>query len=141
MRDIKFRAWSINENLMYYDVGLVQKKDGPWWVFDNGARLCQSGDHYVIMQFTGAKDKNGREVYDGDIIRGPSNTNPYGGKSNRTKCFMFKIFWLQNDMFWGGWCMERLGNHNDPYRTFPRISGSEVVGNIYENPVLLEEKK
>lgn len=70
-REIKFRAYSniFNEDEMFYDVELMLKEDGYWWTFNNRTRLYQSGNRCAIMQFTGLHDKNGKEIYEGDIMR------------------------------------------------------------------------
>lgn len=94
-----------------------------------------SSDHHgwdthcgdVLMQYTGIKDKNGIEIYEGDILRGSCGIPP-------TKVM--------------GEVVYRLGSYhvNTPHFPgecllidFPRfVRGVEVIGNIYENPELLE---
>jgi hypothetical protein len=77
------------------------------------------------MQYTGLKDKNGKEIYEGDIIR-------YGSK------------WTLAVTYTTAWCAFELQN---PYREdfadlrHERMKTYEVIGNIHENPDLLEEKK
>ena len=137
MRDIKFRAWDDKSKKMWepevicikdgkVKAGLVmtpaQAKKGvkEGWFYDN-----------PLMQYTGLKDKNGKEIYEGDII-----DYGYYSKEDDTedlsRPMRFVAKWSQEDSGFvaNGRLMTRY-----QYYAFP------VIGNIYENPDLLEEKK
>lgn len=105
MREIKFRAWDI-DNKFLFDVYEIH--------FGNNFYIKGLGQifsrNFNLMQYTGLKDKNGKEIYEGDIIE-------YFDEQIEL------VEWSKSD-FWSG-----LG-------TF-RIS--KVIGNIYENPELLEK--
>lgn len=72
-------------------------------------------DNYVVMQFTGLHDKNGKEIYEGDIIK-------WGVHVGAVK-------WINSCIVFG-----------DGFGLFPCNLTSEIIGNIYENPELLGSK-
>lgn len=102
MREIKFRAWDLLENKMYY------------FDFDDlltgNAPVNSTCLDYELMQYTGLKDKNGKEIYEGDIIKAD-------GVLYDTVAFVLK------DMMQGNW---------------KNLENKEVIGNIYENPELVK---
>jgi uncharacterized phage protein (TIGR01671 family) len=130
VRPIKFRAWSPSEKRFVQDLTTWLKID------NNGNFLCQypSSESLKIetleySQFTGLHDKNGKEIWEGDILNycGP-HCITYNGKSE----VVFEKGAFQR-LFsnWGN--TRRTGNLNDS-----DLSDYEVLGNIYENPELLK---
>lgn len=126
-RVIKFRAWSGTK--MYYPrpgCDLLIRLDGRKFVQDDiGENSGLSpADDLVFMQFTGLLDKNGNEIYEGDMVRcGESeHTVEMGFTNNCGECG-----WV-----WG-WDMPEA-------EETLRKSG-EVIGNIFENPDLIEARE
>lgn len=139
MRDIKFRIWDGAKNewlassnkdaLPYYGFALVGEvmtvQSPPVWSLDEGN---------VVEQFTGLKDINGTEIYGGDIIVQKSlGSNKSGCRGKITykedhAAFMFEVYERGKPVMW------LFLNEFNPEKT------CEVIGNIHENPELLEEK-
>jgi len=80
-------------------------------------------DAIVLMQFTGLKDKNGKEIYEGDILC-------RAGHRNRVVEWKEDAFILRPNPALDS-------DHDQPYRLKTVTRTSEVIGNIYENPELL----
>lgn len=121
MREIKFRAFSriFNEHEMFFDIDIINKKDGQWFLFNNRTRLYQSGERVAIMQFTGLYDENDKEIYEGDIIQDSSGNLLVVEWNDDTCKYQFNDGHELND------CKN--------YGTFKL-----VIGNIYENPELIK---
>jgi uncharacterized phage protein (TIGR01671 family) len=109
-RAIKFRAWDI-----------LQKKMLPNSITLFANPLSQWDDkEVVLMQFTGLKDKNGKEIYEGDIVS-PLHWKPH-------------IYQVGFDR--GSFCFFK---GDDPIATDAKyFEDCEVIGNIYENPELVK---
>lgn len=122
MREIKFRAWFGEEHKMIpFDELHIELENGEytvWYSLDGDSiqdGLCV--EDFNIMQYTGLKDKNGKEIYEGDIVRLPEDEDYK----------YYSIIYSKN----------RLGFTLSNGCGFGLSYGIEVVGNIYENPELL----
>ena len=143
MREIKFRIWS--DNQFYYKclVGNTNDtSDDNWtcpviWLEDRKEWVnCDNG---IISQYTGLKDKNNKEIYEGDICKG----NSY---SDDNDLFIVKYGKFKTDewkekynckTYQFGWYAEFIKNKSQVCLVSP--NGIEVIGNIYENKELLGE--
>lgn len=121
MREIKFRAWNIDEQYMHSNIedGIYCDPDEVLG-FDSILGLAS----YKVMQYTGLSDMNGKEIYEGDILKGGILHLTGGRKiSNEDVATMVTY---QDGMF-------KLGGVS--LLSFHRRA--EVIGNIYENPDLV----
>lgn len=144
MREIKFRAWGKESKCMYHadgkQFGFEFRGDGKWGFCDYGTScIYATEENSVLMQFTGLKDKNGKEIYEGDIVKTDGSMN-FGNRFAQPDA-MREILMLESG-FTG--VKDSFGKEHpsalcnwDNY-TLWNIQGSlEVIGNIYENPELL----
>ena len=118
MRPLKFRAWN-GENMEYG--GFVIHAGGK--IINNAPELCRVKEDSPVMQFTGLTDKNGKEIYEGDILKicrhwDSSMMRPQTVEFVDGKFYPFGT---------GDW--------------EPDMDEVEVVGNIHETPELLEARK
>ena len=133
-RIITFRAWSniFGENEMFFDVEMHIKEDGQWWHFNENKRLYQSGDRCAIMQFTGAEDKNGKPIYEGDIL---SEMVECDGEMVPSKEVVF--YNSQEFMWCVDMSLKKDGSYYSPLREL-MLSKYEIIGNRYQNLDLLK---
>jgi len=134
MREIKFRAWLKEdkkmENVKTMDftdktIRCLKKNE-----FINAYLLRRvSFDDVELMQYTGLRDKNGKEIYEGDIIK---YKFPYDKRIKHISPVKF----LETEASFG--IKDRYGNEI-PLYTISANNYFEVIGNIYENKNLLEE--
>ncbi|WP_138335747.1 MULTISPECIES: YopX family protein [Streptococcus] len=129
----KFRAWDKERNEMNYKVmvGNCDTDDENWtcpiiWIEERQDWL-HFDDYDSIMQSTGLLDKNGKEVFIGDII-----------KCTRGCLHEVYIEKEYGGTYFGGMPAVYLKGLREGYAW---TEHEEIVGNIYENPELLEEQK
>ena len=132
-REIKFRAW-VKDNAMVYGVSLMA----------NDNTVCYFGKGNIIgcisMQYVGRKDKNDKEVYEGDWIRIKDSEEYWLGGKKIIEDFIGEVYWNEKDycyllkrQFHRGYRQDWCKGSSDSWLW----RDLEVIGNIYENPELL----
>ena len=134
-REIKFRAWDgekmHHSNLLAlhegftWDHGRKYLHDSTQWENEDG--FCWSP---ALMQYTGLKDKNGKDIYEGDIINSKRGN---GYDFDADYAFAVKF---DNGAFRSDNTDVLLWDYIRPKR-ITELTNYEVIGNIYENPELL----
>ena len=122
MREIKFRMWNKKENKMY-EVGQINFDDKRIFMKNYNMYIYSSYpfEDVELMQFTGLHDKNGKEIYEGDIVDNGYNKGIVKYGEYNCSC-----------------CEGVYGWYVDGGDIRSAEDFLEVIGNIYENPELLK---
>lgn len=140
MREIKFRAWQphasyhrqpgmyLVDDMVWHKVTDEQPNAGEVFLTSQvgTSRSSEFFEDVVIMQYTGLKDKNGVEIYEGDIVRHNQHWS-----DKRTQSV---VEWIDS-------CAQFDPFGSSDWALGIKYDEVEVIGNIYENPDLLEHQK
>jgi uncharacterized phage protein (TIGR01671 family) len=125
----KFRAWLKNDKEMI-DVDEIHWDNGNFEFIGDGITFQRLADEVELMQSTGLKDKNGNEIFEGDVVQYQNTKVPSADSKGVIRYF-------------DNWAMFGIDiEHNEPRALFfnglaDHIS-LDVIGNIYENSELLK---
>ena len=124
-RELKFRAWDKLEKEMFPDLEGKNKKN----TYVSLNSFFRTSDNFILMQFTGLLDKNGKEIYKGDIVE----LTLFDANDNDTQ-YICEVKFEK-----GGFilCCDEL---EESFINFTYIEQEQlkVIRNIYENPELLK---
>jgi len=125
MRKIKFRMWDT------YNKKMIPERGG--FYLGSPASEVAGGPDYPVMQYTGLKDRNGKEIYEGDIVKALVSLKDeaiYAMQHNTINLVeaIAKVeYWPPSFELDFGFMRVNLS------------SSCEIIGNIYENPELLKK--
>lgn len=132
MRELEFRAWFPQENRMINNVPIDE--NGKYKHCTSTGFALQYDPSYIaleVMQYTGLKDKNGVKIFEGDVV-----------KNSWDDIFEIKFGECGNgNICWNGWYMNppnKKINYCVPWDSMA-IKHYEIIGNIHQNPELLND--
>ena len=126
---VRFRAWDKETKTMNGMAEIYRNRNQE-------IELHPRDENIILMQSTGLVEKNGKEIFDGDIVRTTrflGRADEIGGFYEYEKDYVGVVKVLE-----GSWVID---TGIVAVRLWSEIDESEVLGNIYENPELLEDKE
>lgn len=134
-RIIKFRAWDEDRKIMVTDFSenpQIYQHEYDYTFYCGGYMDNSDWHEPILMQYTGLKDRKGIEIYEGDILsvcNGSINGSPWMDKPYAVEYILNKGYNIC--LF----CWDKNGNS-----MMDSTHYCEVIGNIYQNPELLNKK-
>lgn len=121
MREIKFRAWNKVDEVMFEVFGFDVNTIYPWQrACDPKIPIAPDAEDCTLMQYTGLKDKNGKEIYEGDIVT-----------CSNGMAYQYKVIFSFG-------CFEGYDKASGFTRKLCDMNDLKVIGNIYENRELVK---
>lgn len=129
-REIKFRVWAKKrkgyrelDQLVFNNQGLEEV-----WAFpkDDETQQVYHPSEMIVEQYTGLTDKNGKEIYEGDVVEEDIDFN-----SKMTDgTFRYKVYWNEDELCWS---LDPIGPESIHHELWETNLSREVIGNIHEN--------
>lgn len=126
MRKLKFRVWDNEEKTMIEnkDIYSIDFRNNIFFSSVMVDGFISNEDDYKLMQYTGLKDINGKEIYEGDIVEREYDYITEAIEFTGVVKFYDGAYWIDNE--------------KDAHMIFAELEINRVIGNIYENKDLLK---
>lgn len=135
----RYRVFDSDDKKMHDVIFLNYENNSVEWYNDNNKKRATFIEEVPTLQCTGLKDKNGKDIYEGDIIQTTFDDNSK---------VIFYVVWNDGNALFNGKIIKKETNAfciNEDYLYYLLANGidekTEILGNIYENPELLENKQ
>jgi uncharacterized phage protein (TIGR01671 family) len=122
----KFRAWDTEDKCWVPPAAVALIGDGVLLRYELNHWHTEYSNRYIAQFFTGLKDKTGRDIYEGDIVEDKTIGTPPA-----------LVAWTDGNNGYAPFDHVSALDWSHGARTRWTVDGTEVIGNIYENPELL----
>ena len=126
MRELSFRIWDKKEKTMFLSPIEIEHL-GSWFDAHLSGAIADTGNK-IVMQYTGIKDANGKKIFEGDIV-----------KYNDRKEFIQTVITVP-ELGTGHYIRRPGAGYYTLNGSVVSEYGVEIIGNIHDNPELLEEE-
>ena len=131
MRERKYKAWDKHNKVWVGPYTLKQLADEDAFSYDREVHaICSKWECFEWVEYIGRKDRKGQEIFESDIVLINHPQDLTGDLTNAVG----EVFWWDEE---GGW-YHGNGNGRPPKRMWKYV---EVIGNRYEHPELIEQKR
>lgn len=123
MREFKFRAWDMMDEIMYYDAQNTCDYMGPPGIPETCFGEVLNCDGWIVMQYTGETDINKKEIYEGDIV-----------------AFKGEVYIVKYFNKYTRFALSKSKEDDELPMIVTLLKNTRVIGNIFENNWLLNEE-
>lgn len=135
----RYRVFDNDDKKMHDVIFLNYENNSVEWYNDNNKKRAAFIDEVSIVQCTGLKDKNGKLIYEGDIVKVQCNREDKGGLFFKFGLVTYNIEEKNEHGHADSSFYLKINNKDNDMCALFSSEKTEIIGNIYENPELLEK--